>query len=476
MTNAPALLTIGTTPPVDTAALWLSTCLTDAQTPPGPARRQVAIAPTLAWEQNVVQEPSVWYHNGRWHMIHTGGSSSPGLGYAWAINPRGPWTKHTGPVLGQGTGGLAGGTYHTNVYVEGSTAYCYFPDLAAGGMLKVATADLSDPTTWTIVGTVMDLPPNSSEFGNTFLVKEGSTYYLFYECEYSNNWQIGIATATSPTGTFTSIQLPLNTLWPESRSSNVGGMWVAKENGQWVMWYHRGPQASVGGPLPTEIHRATSTDMINWTPLDNGRPVLTRESPQDVDQVADPFLVEAENVWYLFWEGFDNTAGDAAATIFASPLSPALKQWDGTAWTSTGMLTDPNRPTTAPQKAVADEATTNLSSNSTASYTTVFSTSFTPSGTAALVTLTTMSSNATGAAVSYFQVTDGTNTEQLGSFTQGTGQLAFTGQRKFLGLTPGTRYTFSVQVKVSTGTWQCRASSFPAQEALTLKVEDAAFP
>jgi hypothetical protein len=121
--------------------------------------------------------------------------------------------------------------------------------------------------------------------------------------------------------------------------------------------------------------------------------------------------------------------------------------------------------------AVADN-TADLSVTST-SYTTVLSQTFTPSGTKLLCTLLGITSSSSGQNA-FFRLLIGATSKPLGTlFPSDTNQHAIAGQALFTGLSAGVSVTVEAQVKVSGGTWQCRTSTYPDYERLSLAVMDA---
>jgi hypothetical protein len=117
----------------------------------------------------------------------------------------------------------------------------------------------------------------------------------------------GYATAASPLGPFTTNTFPLPTL--QIDSGMFGGPHLFKTGATYSLWYHAAIGASQN--LPTDIYRATSPDLINWTT--DLIPKVRRFHRFETDQAADPFVVTdpASGIVYLFWEGYDNTSGHA---------------------------------------------------------------------------------------------------------------------------------------------------------------------
>lgn len=284
----------------------------------------MALAPTLSWENGVVQEPNVFTDGTTWHMVYTGGFSSPALGHATASTPAGPWTKDAGPFLGQGHGGEAGAIGHANVYVEGTTVYYFYPSAINGGNLQVATAPLSNPTSITLVGTCLTTTASATGHVNSYLIKDGSTYRMLFESKLSTTppptWATGYATATSPTGPFTIQNYPLSTL--QNSGGSYGGPWFTKSGSTYIAWYHI---AAASNDLPTALFRATSSDMVTWTVSNGGLAEVPRRAYEEYDQTADPFIVtDSSGQTWWFWSGMKNTSPQWGYIMRSNPPGSTL--------------------------------------------------------------------------------------------------------------------------------------------------------
>lgn len=328
-----------TTPPAPSSGygVWLSTAAADVSIPAGPGGRAPVITQDQPYETSFVQEPSVWYYGGKWHMMYSAGA---GVAYASAPHPLGPWTK-AGHVLGNGQGGYAAAPAHGVCYLEGSTLYYFFVGSASPTRWQVATASADAPTVWTTVpaGTWAFTPPSthvSGGLGNVFLLKRASGQYcMFYEGSYgTQGWQIGVAVSSSLLGTYTPLQFPITTLRPPQVTAMgngfypAGNPWVCEENGRLVMLYG----ISLGATA-TEIYRATSANLTDWSVTDQGYPLIRRCSPEEVDQAVDPHLARGPNgSYWAFWSAVDNMSTGSPSAIMAAPCEPALRVFDGDGW------------------------------------------------------------------------------------------------------------------------------------------------
>ena len=118
----------------------------------------------------------------------------------------------------------------------------------------------------------------------------------------------------------------------------------------------------------------------------------------------------------------------------------------------------------------------NVSINSTASFTTAFSTgNFVAKGESVLVEVFGFSTNSTGGTYNILQVHCSNGTiGPLGDFVVITAnyQQSHGCAAVITGLTPGVAYTFDIQVEVSAGAWLCRPVAFPGSEQLVVKISD----
>lgn len=243
-------------------------------------------------------------------------------------------------VLGGGNGGVTDALAHSSIYIEGSTLYAYFVDTVTNAV-GVATAPLSTPTVWIyqnqiVAGTGIG---SGTSNGNPRVVLSLGTYYLFQEGlnfdtmpgdGLTDSWQEFECTSTSPLGPFTGCsQLFSLRSGPNSSESNVC---IIQQNSTWIAYYHTQPW---GRSLPSQIYVATNTNIAtdSWIVQNNSSPLIKLSHSYEVDQVADPKLVQSPGgPWYVFFTAGDNTSGGLGFHIMGARLLPALMQWNGTQW------------------------------------------------------------------------------------------------------------------------------------------------
>jgi hypothetical protein len=240
----------------------------------------IVIDPT-GWEEGRAGEPNVIYEDNLFKMWYGGGFNVGNkIGYATALDGFN-FTKH-GAVHEE-----AGYFIARPFLVKwGSTYYLYY--CRSETMFRVATS--TDGINFTTQGTVLNKGGagawDGSYVGNLHILLDGGIYYMYYEAlGGGGTWQLGLATSTDPLALFTKYGgNPIINRSPKSASHGH----VVKIGTKYYMWLHGSP---VGGGLPTDVLRRESTDRINWT---NEKMVMTRTEPYEMSQVADQHLIEKE--------------------------------------------------------------------------------------------------------------------------------------------------------------------------------------
>jgi len=299
----------------------------------------------------------MWFNNGLFHCLYAGGSSgaSAGIGYAYATTPGGVWTKPlTAPVLGNGHGGIAAGSFisHVGMYIEGKTIYVTGALNPFTGSLLMWSAPIDfNPATGPVFsqvgGAIMTLPAGTSLWGNTQIIPivPGASYAMIFEAlqTASSVYMSGVATASGFLGNapaFTNQLYPLNSLITgvlyygvnggTNFTKEAGGPWLgAIESGNVIMYYHAGPS----GSTPTDVFAAiiplASITTDAWTVLNNGFPMIRREHQLEVDQCADPTLCQGPGgEWWAMTTAYNNLS--SIANILATPCYlPTITQSNG---------------------------------------------------------------------------------------------------------------------------------------------------
>lgn len=472
-------------PPANPAPnqLWLSSALKDLRFPTDPKDRLPVVTKTNAWEANAIQEPCSWIANGKFNLLATAGNG--GILYTscpLTSDPTKPanWTKHPTAVI-------PAAVNHGSVYVEGSTIY-YFGNVEADKTIKVYTSSLSDPLTWSAGTTVMTLPAIASTFGNTYVVKDGSTYIMLIEYKATSNsrWQIGQASSNTVTGTYTLIPGAevMTSLWADSDHQTAGNPTAYKENGEWVMFYH----SSIvwNGFVPSDVYRATAPSLgsDNWTITDNKLPILTRVTQYEVDQVADIDIVRtASGAAYGFWTGMHNRNGGTGfvGAQHCAALMPTLKRWDGNTWVKAQGNNDSSGGIHVMQKPFTVQLAADFTGTST-TFANVTNMSCTrrntgPDMEVRLSGVFTHTGTA-GDKISFQVTRAGANPKSLGSLiSDGSGRpMSINSLAKYTLLNIGSFNGYTLQYKVSAGTLNIRPVAQADTEQINITVADSAYP
>jgi len=325
--NTNLLVVKGPTPPLDESALWLSTAKKHLRLSHAPSERRILLRADQSWETRVSEPDAFWNETlGLYCIYYNAGGP---LGLATSPSIFGPWTKYQV---------LANPAVHHSTIVIGSTIYIFYIG-SPNTSVKLATAPLSDPSNVTLVGTVLTSAAlgTSVEFGNSCVIELNGVYRMYIEyAAPSYGWQMAIAECATIDGTYTYLTAAVSSLQPSfgtgsivGGTNGVSGMQVFRENGELVAWYHSSDSNEQG----SEIYVATSpeSDGFNWTIKNNGYPVIRRALPQEVDQAADPCVLELKGGGFeVLFDAYDNASG--VCYITAAHLSPQFHEFDGNRW------------------------------------------------------------------------------------------------------------------------------------------------
>lgn len=242
------------------------------------------VSPVSQWEGRNVAEPNVWRQGGRWHMLFSGGWEAMAIGHATAPTVDGPWTQDPDPVLGLGRGGWANSAREPSLLVDHGTLYVYFSPTTEPGSRHACDLMLATGTDVRHLRVLKH--PALRPFGaaqaivNVSVVRDRRQYRMLFESRIARSatWAMGYAVGASP-ASFKPVAFPLPSL---RRGGAYGGPDLHRAAHEWMVLYHAAP---VEGALPTDIYRATSTDLIHWSHV-----ARLVEHPAGADQAADPFL------------------------------------------------------------------------------------------------------------------------------------------------------------------------------------------
>lgn len=274
---------------------------------PGPV-----ITPTLPWEHQYTQEPSVIYENGRFRLWYTaGGETRCMVGYA--ESPDGvTWSKHPTPVLGWGHGGVRLNACHSNVQKLNGVYWMWFVQHSPvfgfhDGNIYAARS--LDGVYWTPLPRAAIRMGGWAKWGaNTFVVRDGKRWRMFWEAyghvpDGRALWRLSTATSSDLIRWKVDRKQPLTGI---GFGDTFGGPFITRTGRSWTMFFHAPPPVPTGvSPWYSQVYRATSLDLRRWrtSPV----PVLVREQPSwQVDQIADATIATVNGRRVMFFSGLDN--------------------------------------------------------------------------------------------------------------------------------------------------------------------------
>lgn len=282
---------------------------------------------SLTWEGAGVFEPRpIQLSSSSWIMSYTGGFATSGIGIARSTDGI-MWTKQGDPIL----------TFaqRSNLVLNEGILHLFYSSGSPGGgtINRITSSDFG--VTWSSSEVLIrDYPSGSAGAANSGTLIEGSTWYLFVECNNGDPdqpWRIFISTSTDGGVTFGTLEGPISALCrgPGGTRGMYGGPCIQKINGVYNLWYH----ASFDGPIPTSIFRAISPDLVNWTTVNLAvLPLFLNPNMgdfPDVSQVADVRVFELiDGTCVAYFDQDDNTTPGAEIlrATFIGSLSQLVQQ------------------------------------------------------------------------------------------------------------------------------------------------------
>ena len=274
-----------------------------------------------------------------------GSDFKPRLGHATSADGS-TWTKAAGSEpggallpLGGGAAFDNGGQRDPSVLYESGAYHLYFTGRDSGAVASIGysttTEDAGtkqpDASGWTNPPNTALLAGDGSGFdasavSHPSVLKDGSTYVMYYTGTASGVSKIGRATASSPGGPFTrgaSATLDLGAAGSFDATS-VKDPVVIKDGGTYRMLY-TGVEM-LGGERIERVGYATSSDGITWTK--QGVVLNPSQEPYAEDEIgveATGMLVDGStlHVWSNGLDRSGRTGGDHATAAYPLPGSPA---------------------------------------------------------------------------------------------------------------------------------------------------------
>jgi len=189
----------------------------------------------VAWTtQNYAWAPSVIQKGSTYYMYYCANSN---IGVATSSSPTGPFTDALGQALITQKQYISANTIDPCAFIDDDgQAYLYYGNTYCG-VVKL-NADMTS-----LNGTPVDITPTSFQEASC-VIKRNSIYYLFYSLNgtTSKNYQVCVATSTSPMGPFT--KQSTNPILSQNSSLGIvctGSCSVMKipSRDEWYIAYHR---------------------------------------------------------------------------------------------------------------------------------------------------------------------------------------------------------------------------------------------
>jgi len=251
------------------------------------------------WDVYMIADPSVLYENGvymMWFHGHPYEGSHARIGVANSTDGVN-WTKYSGnPIIASSRPWEESHVYLMSVIKDNGVYKMWYTGRSYLGA-KIGFANSTDGFSWTkyVGGPVLDaglgVSWDSKHVAEPSVIKEGSTYKMWYRGQNGTISQIGYATSPDGLNWTKYAGNPILQIGSPGAldSLGVGAPSVIKEPGEYKMWY------TVNNGSITRICYATSPDGILWTKhADN--PALQKSGMN----VASPTVIRV-NSTYKMW-------------------------------------------------------------------------------------------------------------------------------------------------------------------------------
>jgi predicted GH43/DUF377 family glycosyl hydrolase len=144
----------------------------------------------------------------------------------------------------------------------------------------------------------------NTRIANSFVVHTGKRWLMFWESFGQGLWRVSTATSRDLIHWTPSSTGPLSGI---GFGDVFGGPWIVrKPQGGWIMYFHAyDPKRPSTPHMYSLIYEASSPDLIHW--LTDPTPLVSREQPSwQVDQIADPSVVNVDGKRYMYFDGLNN--------------------------------------------------------------------------------------------------------------------------------------------------------------------------
>lgn len=252
------------------------------------------------WDTVGVRKPSVLLDGTAYKMWYEGIDTDDNIrvGLATSVNGR-SWKKFAANPIFDGTpGAWDGDGEHAPFVIKDGSTYKMWYEGSNGSVRQLGYATSSDGITWTKYAgnPVLTAGPeayDSQVAGHGSLLYDNGVYKLWYHA--IGDQGIIIAYATSPDGITWTKAGPV--LLPNAGGWDSNALWgpsVLKIDTTYYMWY-----SAAGNQYPVSIGLATSTNGTTWTRV-GAVPVVM--DPGGTDQIGDPHVLYSGGLFRM-WHG-----------------------------------------------------------------------------------------------------------------------------------------------------------------------------
>lgn len=283
----------------------------------------LAVGAAGKWDDWWVAIHSIWKEGSTYYAYYNGCKSNTNMQIGLATSTDGiTWTRYdvNNPVLAFGAAGKwdDDGVGSPLVWKEGSTWYMLFNGRRSTGNFGIGLATSSDGISWTrydVDNPVMAVTASawdSAMLGpGTLMLKEGSTYYLYYMGGTSRTdqttWKIGLATSADLHTWTKSGNNPLLSPVGSGNEWSISEPCVQKFGSIYYMWYQMtGDDASLNR---SRIGIASSSlKDSDWTKGSNNPIHDNSIGAWDSNWTETPVLIQVGTEWRLYCGGSQGSA------------------------------------------------------------------------------------------------------------------------------------------------------------------------
>ena len=265
-----------------------------------------------AVELNSVGEPIVKFDPTGAHQLrmwYTAGWDSASICMAVSDDNGVTWTRDgASPLIGAGASGVSGSIAHTGMAQDPADPlhlWIFFATtgLGTGPFRRVESTD--GGLTWgNLTSCFTATGWESGVWGNSSCIKKDGVWHLLYEGMHTSGtvWEVGYATSSDNMATWTkqNSNQPLRSLQVGTGTYGCSDLHLL-DDGTWELFYH----VTTSGFLPSTIWRATSSNLVNWEKRP-GHGIVLRTLSFEVDQTADPCVLEIAGQRVMWYAGLDN--------------------------------------------------------------------------------------------------------------------------------------------------------------------------